>query len=1062
MVLGLRSKHRKGASVQVDYLVHVEDINPWPPSHSLRSVQSILLQWQNGDHNSGSLTSSVGDDNIEFNMSFTLPLTLCREKKAHDKFQKNFLEFSLYEPRKDKVAKGQLLGTAIINLADYGIIEDVITISAPVNCKKNSKNTVQPVLFLKIQPIDKISSSSSPKISLSKEASVENEGRESASELMNEENDDESEIASFTDDDVSSHSSRTIASSAFEAVEASHYQSEKVVSDSATKDIGRANTEPVLPLVVEPLIPILNPATEAFKQPTGSSHTLSSKDWAPDPENLINNHASMSNFPEQNIASIKKEYDPPVVQSSSSSLQYRDTNRDSRDCMRCFEQENTSHNIHKNVAPGNGKIEENTMQSAKEDFDRLTARVATSRIEVGVNSDTDSCIDDQPSQNGNELVPQQIKVEATTVNDLYIYLGDGKEKMERRGVANDEKMLEEKTQAPENKIAGNVSQDATKKQGTLKSTILTSRVVGVQGTTLTNSKLKHVKSAHFPIDPAKANMFYGNSQNTKKVKKIGSVDDAHSNLTSSATTGRKEPTNSFSGNKTEWKSRTEMLEEELREAAALEVGLYSVVAEHGSSTNKVHAPARRLSRFYFHACKARSQDKRASAARAVTSGLVLVSKACGNDVPRLTFWLSNSIMLRAIVSQAVREISLIEPHNKSSGGGNGSDGRSLRKWDKSSPSVEDKSKSREEFDDWEDPITFTIALEKVEAWIFYRIVESVWWQTLTPHMQPTVAKSSRTMSSSSRKTNGSRYVLGDQEQGNFSVELWKRAFKDACERLCPIRAGGHECGCLPVLARLVMEQLVSRLDVAMFNAILRESAEEMPTDPVSDPIADSKVLPVPSGRSSFGSGAQLKNAIGNWSRWLTDLFGIEDNDSLEDTDNLGDDKRLEFDTSFKPFRLLNALSDLMMLPFEMLADTSTRKEVCPTFSAPLIKRVFNNFVPDEFCPEPFPDSVFDALDSEDAVEAAEETLTGFPCTASCTVYSPPAAASLSGILGEVGSQSLRRSGSSVLRKAYTSDDELEELDSPLTSIIGDKLPKGKGGRNVVRYQLLREVWRDGE
>lgn len=39
-------------------------------------------------------------------------------------------------------------------------------------------------------------------------------------------------------------------------------------------------------------------------------------------------------------------------------------------------------------------------------------------------------------------------------------------------------------------------------------------------------------------------------------------------------------------------------------------------------------------------------------------------------------------------------------------------------------------------------------------------------------------------------------------------------------------------------------------------------------------------------------------------------------------------------------------------------------KVCPTFSAPLIKRVFNNFVPDEFCPEPFPDSVIDALDSE--------------------------------------------------------------------------------------------------
>lgn len=53
---------------------------------------------------------------------------------------------------------------------------------------------------------------------------------------------------------------------------------------------------------------------------------------------------------------------------------------------------------------------------------------------------------------------------------------------------------------------------------------------------------------------------------------------------------------------------------------------------------------------------------------------------------------------------------------------------------------------------------------------------------------------------------------------------------------------------------------MGRLDVAMFNAILRENAEEMPTDPVSDPISDSKVLPIPAGKSSFGAGAQLKNA----------------------------------------------------------------------------------------------------------------------------------------------------------------------------------------------------------
>ncbi|KAJ0517390.1 putative nucleoporin [Helianthus annuus] len=62
-----------------------------------------------------------------------------------------------------------------------------------------------------------------------------------------------------------------------------------------------------------------------------------------------------------------------------------------------------------------------------------------------------------------------------------------------------------------------------------------------------------------------------------------------------------------------------------------------------------------------------------------------------------------------------------------------------------------------------------------------------------------------------------------------------------------------------MLSRMVMEQLVDRLDVAMFNAILRESAEEMPTNPLSDPIGDLRVLRIPAGKSSFGAGAQLKN-----------------------------------------------------------------------------------------------------------------------------------------------------------------------------------------------------------
>lgn len=46
-------------------------------------------------------------------------------------------------------------------------------------------------------------------------------------------------------------------------------------------------------------------------------------------------------------------------------------------------------------------------------------------------------------------------------------------------------------------------------------------------------------------------------------------------------------------------------------------------------------------------------------------------------------------------------------------------------------------------------------------------------------------------------------ALGDQQQGRFSIDLWNNVFRDAFNRLCPVRAGGHECGCLPVLARRV-------------------------------------------------------------------------------------------------------------------------------------------------------------------------------------------------------------------------------------------------------------------
>ena len=204
-------------------------------------------------------------------------------------------------------------------------------------------------------------------------------------------------------------------------------------------------------------------------------------------------------------------------------------------------------------------------------------------------------------------------------------------------------------------------------------------------------------------------------------------------------------------------SRIEKMEEELTEVAALEISLYSVIPEHGSSAHKVHTPARRLSRLYIHACKNWAPSRRATIARGTVSGLILVARSCGNDVARytldcamhkffvlilkqnmmltqfvlvhkcrLTFWLSNTVVLREIISQAFGVSRQRSPTRFTRLDVNG---KSIKgnAFPLNSGSTQVKE-AIQLFEDWQETRTFTAALEKVEAWIFSRVVESVWWQ----------------------------------------------------------------------------------------------------------------------------------------------------------------------------------------------------------------------------------------------------------------------------------------------------------------------------------------------
>lgn len=193
MVLGLRTKSRRDNGVFVEYLISIKELKPWPTSQV--PVQCVLLKWQNGENSSGSFIAVVGKDTIMFNESFRLALTLEPKGVDDKKFHKNLLELHVYDAKKkDKGVKNKLLGSAVVNLADYGVLTNSVPVGAPFTFKKSSRNDANSEIYLTIEPAGdddgyRSSSSSQPKM----RGSVDKEGSEFS-------------LASLTDDDDDSSS----------------------------------------------------------------------------------------------------------------------------------------------------------------------------------------------------------------------------------------------------------------------------------------------------------------------------------------------------------------------------------------------------------------------------------------------------------------------------------------------------------------------------------------------------------------------------------------------------------------------------------------------------------------------------------------------------------------------------------------------------------------------------------------------------------------------------------------------------------------------------------------
>ncbi|KAK4367378.1 hypothetical protein RND71_011170 [Anisodus tanguticus] len=724
-----------------------------------------------------SLGSGVGEGRIELNESFKLHVTLLKEisikggDRDGDAFQKNCIEFNLYEPRRDKTVEGQPLGTAIINLAEM-------------------------VLLRRPFERSRMSSSSSREV-LTREASIDCSGVESVSTLTSEEYAEEAEIASFTDDDGSSHSLVAVSSSANGSNCGSLPQGEKKSTD--------LNEKQVVESLSDSKASLSHSSTDLSSDLAWLSRKLGGSG---------NNKLSTSSENE-----ITENSQNPYVTEHIEPVQQME---------RILASSESGGEIYTPQSSEEGRVNSDLDQ---EGFP-ISQITDESKSFMNTSSHCSSY------ENASTPVGNRHEDARSVVTESGSYEGENSENYQERRQefdANNRENYKENEQVQE--IVEDEEGDDAMKNDSEESDVNSADMdsYGAKSNILNNERLKHVKSVRSSAEPNRVNgSVRGGLGNERKDREVQSTDTS---------------TILLQNKLHKLEQRVKIAEGELREAAAIEVGLYSVVVEHGSSTNKVHAPARRLSR------------------------------ACGDDVPRLTFWLSNSLVLRATIRKFQREQKAVSRDKKKIS--------SPLKWEVfSSNGIRDDF--CESFGNWEDPRTFTRALQRTEAWIFSRIVESIWWQTLTPHMQSGAAKEIRESMNS--------------------------------------------------LISKIMEQCVTRLDVAMFNAILRESGDEIPSDTISDPISDANVLPIPTGKASFGAGAQLKNTIGNYSRWLTDLFDIDDGESLEDVkeaDNNEKDGSKELDTSSKSFYLLNALSDLMMLPKDMLLSRTTRKEVCPAFGPSL-------------------------------------------------------------------------------------------------------------------------------
>lgn len=98
--------------------------------------------------------------------------------------------------------------------------------------------------------------------------------------------------------------------------------------------------------------------------------------------------------------------------------------------------------------------------------------------------------------------------------------------------------------------------------------------------------------------------------------------------------------------------------------------------------------------------------------------------------------MSNTVGFRTIISRNSKYFVPSNPtgfnrRRKVEGDGNAKIASSSQKWKGINAGKNEITTAGYEcFGNWDDPHVFISAMEKVEAWIFNRIVEAIWWHAL--------------------------------------------------------------------------------------------------------------------------------------------------------------------------------------------------------------------------------------------------------------------------------------------------------------------------------------------